>query len=72
MTAHIAYTSPNKTKIVWIEMELSFFSLYMTCLKFMCMLGHYVASTVLVVPKSFGGRWQRQWITAQRYRVPLQ
>ena len=25
MTAHIAYTSPNKTKIVWIEMELSFF-----------------------------------------------
>ena len=26
MTAHIAYASPNKIKIVWIEMAFSLFS----------------------------------------------
>ena len=30
-------------------------------LVFTCMLGRHVASTVLLVPKPFGGRWQRRW-----------
>ena len=35
---HDAYTSSNKTKIVWIETELFFYPGWM-CLMFMCVLG---------------------------------
>ena len=31
-----------------------------------------VASAVLLVPRSFGRRWQRQWTYARRWVVPLQ
>ena len=50
-------------------MELLFHQGQM-CLLFMCMLGHYVTFTVLVVPKAFRGLWQRRWTATQR--VPLQ
>ena len=56
-------------KAVRIKMELLFYQGQM-CLLFMCMLGHCVASTVLVVPEAFRGRWQRRWTATQR--VPLQ
>ena len=39
---------------------------------FTCMLGPYVASTVLLVPKPFSGHWLHQWTAAQTQRVPLQ
>ena len=37
-----------------------------TRLMFTCVLGRYVASTFLLVPKPFGGRWQRLWTAARR------
>ena len=58
ITAHVAFASTNKkTKIVWIETERFFYPGRM-CLMFRCVLGRYVASIVLLVPKPFGGRWQ--------------
>ena len=40
ITDHVAYASSNKTKIVWIETELFFYSGWMR-LMITCVLGHY-------------------------------
>ena len=68
-----------ETKIVWIETELlhrwnqnrlnrdgtsSFFNPRRTRLVFTCVLWRYVASTVVLVPEPFGGRWQRRGVTS--------
>ena len=74
ITAHVAYASTDKTKIVWIETELVLCP-WRTRPMFTCMLWRgYVASkaTVLLVPEPFGGRWQRRWTAEWRYRAPLQ
>ena len=53
ITANIAYARTNKAQIERERM-------------FMCVLGRYVTSTVLLVPKPFGGGWQRRWTDARR------
>ena len=72
ITDHKTYTSPNKIKISWTEMEL-FFSLGQTQL--MWMLQSYVAATVLVLKvfnKFYWGQTARdlmgqfQWTDAWR------
>ena len=55
-SAHIACASTNKTEVLWIEKELNFYP-GQTCLGFMCVLGCYATSTVLLVLKPLGGRW---------------
>ena len=56
ITDHVAYASSNKTKIVWIETELFFHPGWMR-LVFTSVLGRLMAaSTVMLVPKPFGGR----------------
>ena len=52
ITANVAYTGTNKTKIVLIEMELLFYPRWMHFM-FTCVLGRYVAFAVLLVPKTF-------------------
>ena len=75
ITAHVAYASTNKTKLVWIETKLfSSFFFYpgRTRLKFTCVLRRHVASTVLLVSKPFGGRWQfRGSWSALQWRIQL-
>ena len=66
---HAAHASTNKTKIVWIETELFLFYPGRTHLVFTCVLGRYVASTALLVPEPFGGRWPHRRTAARRWRV---
>ena len=54
IAANKVYTSTNKTTIVWIETEL--YPLWMR-LMFTCVLWRKVASTVILGPEPFGGRW---------------
>ena len=61
--ANKVYTSANKTAFVWIEMELLFFT-QGGCVS--CLHGCLAASTVTLVPKPFGRRWQRRWTAARR------
>ena len=61
--ANKVYTSANKTTFVWIEMELLFFTRG-GCVS--CLHGCLAASTVTLVPKPFGRRWQRRWTAARR------
>ena len=42
-----------------------------TCLMFTCVLPRYVASSLMIKPRPFGGRWQRQWTGARRYWVKV-
>ena len=49
-----------------MEMELFLYP-WRTCLIFACVLGCYVASTVLLGPKPFGGHHHCWWTAAQRY-----
>ena len=68
IVANKIHTSTNKTTIVWIKMELfsSFFNPGWMRLMFTCLFWRYVASTVLSVPKPFGGRWPHCWTAARR------
>ena len=50
-----------------MEMELFLYP-WRTRLIFACVLGCYVASTVLLGPKLFGGCRHYWWTAAQRYR----
>ena len=56
------YTSANKTTNVWIETELFFLFFYpgWMHLMFTWVLWCYVASTDILVPEHFGGRWPHQ------------
>ena len=53
-SAHIACASTKKTEVLWIKKELSFYP-GQTCLGFMCVLGGYATSTVLLALKPLGG-----------------
>ena len=65
MTDHVAYASSNKTKIVWIEVELFSYLGWMR-LMFTCVLWCMVTSAVILVPKPFRKCWQRRWTAAWR------
>jgi len=54
-TAHDAYASTDKTKIVLIR-DRTLFVPGADAPRVNCMLGSYVAYTVLLIPKPFGGR----------------
>ena len=61
VTDHLAYASPSKTKIISIDTDISSSSSSvlnpgLTRLMFTCVLGRYVASIVLLVPKPCEGR----------------
>ena len=74
ITAHIAYASTNKTKLVWIENRNCF------CLPFTrggltssvftsvhtLTLCCFAVKHVVLIPKPFVGRWQRRWTDARR------
>ena len=62
-SAHIACASTKKTEVLWIKKELSFYP-GQTCLGFMCVLGGYATSTVLLALKPLGGRWHHWWRAA--------
>ena len=66
IAADKVYTSTNKTTMVWIEMELFFFFTRWMRLMFTCVLWRWVASTVILVPEPFGGRWPRRWTAVWR------
>ena len=57
--ARIAYSSTNKTKIIWIERELISFYPKRTRLMFSCVCRRDVASTIFLVLKPFWGCWLR-------------
>ena len=65
MTANVAHDDANKTKMISTRTEL-FSYLGRMHLMFMCVLGCYVVSTVLLVPDPFGGHWQRWWTAVRR------
>ena len=66
IAADKVYTSTNKTTMVWIETELFFFFTWWMRLMFTWVLWRWVASTVILVPKPFGGRWLRRWTAVRR------
>ena len=68
ITGHVAYASSNETEIVWIETELFFIFFYPGWIRllFTCVLWRWVASTAILVPEPFGGRWPHRWTAARR------
>ena len=58
-TEHCDNAITKNTKTVWIETEQMFYPGRARPV-FTCMFQHYLAFTVLLVSKPFGGRWRRQ------------
>ena len=73
ITDLVAYASANETLIVSsLGQTLLYFHSERTRLVCTRVLGRNAASTVLLVPRPFGGRWPRRWTAARKWTVPLQ